>query len=211
MLREDTEVRLVVVDMADKEAYARGLVRRVYEELMVPAFGRFPDELESLESWTERLEEAPPELSSSSSSSILFHLLVVLRVPPPPTASPLLPSSWPTDKPAEGWREVSSDAVRPWWGGHRHRHGDHPDHARQDVHDDDDDDGAVVAGLEVVGATACEYYPRSNCGLLTCVSPPPSHLLDYIRLWVGIHSSRDVVGGLVGVVQLHRHPRALAA
>jgi len=86
-----------VIDM--REHYDAPLLKQFYDNLMVPSFGLFDDELEDLETWIELL---------SKPKDAVFNLHVLLL-----------------------------------FEGH--------DKERK----------------RVVGGSACEYYPNSNCGLLT--------------------------------------------
>lgn len=169
------EERLVVVDAGERRWYGEGgLVGRVYEELMVPAFGRFPDELEPLASWRHRLllqharqrrrqhdeaHQVEVEEEEEEEGHVL-HVLIVLRVPDERAPSrgnwtetssgTRLDSSPPFIRMRRYDRSIiiiiMAGTMEPWWTEEE------------------------VGTLELVGATACEYYGRSNCGLLTYVT-----------------------------------------
>jgi hypothetical protein len=151
MYREE-EAKLVVVDLRDRQFYDRKLMRRFYDELMLPAFGKFEDELESFDSWVEQLDDPPTD-----APAVHLHILLVMVHP-----SSTLAADASCPRP-NAWHEVAPGAPPPispkcdsgslddvvpaegarWW-----------------------DEGGV-AEVEIVGGTACEYYPESNCGLLT--------------------------------------------
>jgi hypothetical protein len=103
---------VVVVDLRERRFYDRKLMARFYDELMLPAFGQFADELESFDSWVEQLEDPHHDDDAGDGPNVALHVLLVLRLPadtalvahhdqhqqhhgPPPT-------------PAAAWREVAS-------------------------------------------------------------------------------------------------------
>jgi hypothetical protein len=110
---------VVVVDLRERRFYDRKLMARFYDELMLPAFGQFEDELESFDSWVEQLEDPRHD---DVGPNVALHVLLVLRLPadtalvvhhdrqqqqqqqqqhgPPPT-------------PAAAWREVASGVPPP--------------------------------------------------------------------------------------------------
>jgi hypothetical protein len=95
------EAEVVVVDMRERRFYDRKLLTRFYDELMVPAFGQFEDELESLDSWVEHFEAPQQQQHSAESDSpaATLHVLLVLRLPSTDAA---------VSPPPQRWHEVDS-------------------------------------------------------------------------------------------------------
>jgi len=103
--------------------WGMALARRAYDELLVPAFGAFPDELEPFEAWHQALLFA--STSASGPPELLLHILVVLRVPtqcPAIAQEPAMLSLPWVEAPSLG----ASAGGQPMLSNHRrHRHRHH--------------------------------------------------------------------------------------
>jgi len=93
-----------------RKDYDKELLVRFYNDMMVPNFGQFEDELEDVEIWIDLLE------NQKSEDQFALHILLALQ-------------------------KTTQDG------------------AEKKV---------------ILGGCACEYYPRSNCGLLTYIAVDPT-------------------------------------
>jgi len=92
-----------------RQNYNKDLLVKFYNDMMVPNFGQFEDELEDVEIWVNLLE------NQKSDEEFSLHILLALE---------------------KGTNGATTDTI--------------------------------------LGGCACEYYPQSNCGLLTYIAVDPN-------------------------------------